>query len=76
MCEVVLFLASDSRHVESFDIIVTALAVAIDSIVDGALVVLLEHLHMHDVLADKGFLADADDLVFSVFVENNDVIDV
>ena len=74
--DVVLFLTCDGWHIEALDIVVTAFAVAIDCIVDGALVVLLEHLHMHDVLADKHFLADADDLVFSVFIENDDVVDV
>ena len=74
--DVVLFVAGEGGDVEALDKVGTFLAVAIDDVVGGALVVFLEHLHMEHVLADKDFLCHADDFVLAVFVEDDNVVDV
>ena len=76
LCQVVFLVAGDARHVESLDEVESLLAVTIHHVVGRALVVLLEHRHMHHVLAHENLLRHTNDLVFSVFVEDNQVVDV
>ena len=52
------------------------LAVAVYNVVYGTLVVLLEHIDIYHVLAHEQFFAHLDNLVFTVLVEEDDVIDV
>ncbi len=51
--DVVHLVACHRRHVESLDEVFALLAVAIHTVVDGSLIVLLEHLHMEDVLSHE-----------------------
>ena len=85
--EVILTVARDAGDVEALDVEGTVAAVAIDGVVDGAGVVLLEDGDMDDLafallglralrLAHEDLLANADDLVGAVLVEDDDIVDV
>ena len=76
LCEVILLVASHGGHVEALDEILSLAAVAVNHVVDGAAVVLLEHRHVEDVLAYENLLGHTDDLVLTVLVENDDVVEV
>ena len=74
--EIVLLVASHGGHVETLDEVLPLSAVAIDHVVDGAAVVLLEHRHVEDVLPYEYLLGHADHLVFTVFVEDDDIVEI
>ena len=74
--EVVFAVAQNRGQRETLDIIIALAAVSIDDVVDGSFVVLLVDLHVLDVLAHENFLGHTHHLVFSVFVEDNDVVEV
>ena len=74
--QVVLLVAGHRRHVEALDEAVALLAVAVDDVIDGARVVLLEHVEIEHVLAHEHLLCHADHLVLAVFVEDDDVVEV
>ena len=74
--QVVLAVSGDGGHVEALDVVVTLASVAIDGIVDGSLVVLLEDAQPHDVLADKQLVGNADYLELAILIEDDDVVDV
>ena len=76
MREVILFVARNARHVEAFAIGESLQSVAVCHIVNGALVVLLEHLDVYDALPDKHFVGYTNHLIFAVAVEQDDIIDV
>ena len=52
------------------------LAVTINTVVDGALVVLLEYLDMKDVLAHEYLVCHLGDLELSILIEDDDVVEV
>ena len=85
--QVVFAVAGDGRHVEALDVVVAVFSVAIDHVVDCALVVSLEDGHVDDFrfpffglaffrLAHERLVGDADDLVRAVAVEDDGVVDV
>ena len=76
LCQVVLLVASHRGNVESLDEAGALLTIAVNGIVDGARVVLLEHVDIHDVLAHEEFLGYAYNLVFTVFVEDDDIVEI
>ena len=74
--QIYLTVACDSRHVETFDITGAHFPVAVYHIIDGALVVLLEHTQPDDVLAYKEFLCDTHHLELTVTIEDDDIVNV
>ena len=74
--QIVLLIARHRRHVETLDEAVAFLAVAIDCIIGRTGVVLLENVEIEHVFAHKHLLSHTDNLVFTVFVEDDDVIDI
>ena len=76
LCQVVVLAHGHCRHEETLYKGGTSLAVAVDNIIYSALVVLLEHLHMQNVLAYKYLVGSTYHLVFAVFEEDDDVVDV
>ena len=85
--EIVFAVVCDARHVEALDVVRPILAVAIHHIVDGSLVVFLEHGDVHDLgflllglrafgLTDVHFLRHTRHLVRSVAVEDDHIVDV
>ena len=76
MCHIVFPVASDGGDVESLDVVEARLSVAIDHIVDGTLVVLLEYIHVQHVLAHEELVRHTHHLVTSVLVEQDDIVDV
>ena len=68
--------AGDGGHVETLDVVRSCLSVAIHHVVGCARVVLLEHLHVQDVLAYEQFLGHAHHLHLAVAIEDDDVVDV
>ncbi len=74
--DIVQLVAGHRRHVESFDEIITLFSIAINAVVDGALVVFLEYLYVEDVLSYEYLVGHLHDLEFSVFIEDDDVVEV
>ena len=74
--EVILAVADDGRHEETLHHVSTARTVAVDHIVDGALVVFLEDGDVEDILPDKHLVGHTHQLVFAVAVEDEHVVDV
>ena len=84
---VVFAVVHDAGHVETLHIERGSLSVAIDHVVNRALVVLLEHRNMDDFrfsllgfgtfrLADENFIGHARHLVSSVAIEDNDIVQI
>ena len=76
LCQIVLLVASQRGHVEALHEVVTLLTVTIDCIIDCARVALLEHGQIEHVLTHEDLLCHADHLVFTVLVEDDDVVEV
>ena len=74
--QVVFLVARHRGHVETLDEVPAFLAVAIDGVVDGTRVVLLEHAEVEHVLAHEEFLGHTDDLVLAVLIEDDDIIEI
>ena len=74
--DVVELVARHSGYVESLDEVVALLAITIYAVVDGSLVVLLEHLNVEDVLAHEYLVGNLGYLEFSILVEDDDVVEV
>ena len=74
--QVVLTVADDRCDVEALDIICTLPSVAIHHIIYSALVVLFEHTHMEDVLANENLVGHAYHLERAILVYQDDVVDV
>ena len=75
--EVVFLVTSDAFHGEAFHIMRCAiLAVTIDDIVGRAVIVLVEHMHMDDLLSHKEFRLKLGYHVLTVFMEHDDVVHV
>ena len=75
-CEVVFAVAGHACHVKAFDITGSALAVAVNNVVDGAAVVLFKHLQPQNVFAHKYLVGHANHLVFTVAIEDNYIVEV
>ena len=76
MREVVFLVAGESCNGEALHIDNAALTVLIEHIVDGAGIVALEYAEILNVLAHIELVGNAYELVFSVFVEDDDVVDI
>ena len=50
-------------------------AVAVNTVVDGALVVLLEYLYMEDILANEYFVGYLGDFKLTILIKDDDVIE-
>ena len=74
--QVVLLVAQQACGGKALDVERAALAVAINHVVDGALVVFLEQSHPEHTRADEHLLRHLDNLVPAVLVEEDDVVDV
>ena len=51
-------------------------AVAVNTVVDGALIVLLEYLYMEDILTDEYLVCYLGDFKLAILIEDDDVIEV
>ena len=74
--DIVELVARHGGYVESLDEVVALLAVAIYAVVDGSLIVLLEHLYVEDVLTHEYLVGNLGYLEFSILVEDDDVVEV
>ena len=85
--EVILAVTGHTRHVESLDVGHTRLAVLVGGVIDGARIVLLEHRHMNHLhlallrlatfrLTNEHLFCHLDDLIRTILVEDDDVVDV
>ena len=85
--DIVLPVAGHGSHVEALDVAHTRVAILVADIIYRALVVLLEHIQIDDFrlamvalaafsLTHKHFLRHLDNLVSSIAVENDDVVNV
>ena len=74
--KVVIPVAGNGNHIETLYVVRTFFAVAINCIVNGTAVVALEHLHVHDALANKHFVGNMDDAILAVAEENDDIVKV
>ncbi len=76
LCQVILFVARDTGNRKPFDVVGSCLSVAINHVVDGSLIVLLEDIRVENIFANEHFLAYFHHLVLPVFEEDDDVVDV
>ena len=74
--DVVLAVAHNGGHGKALDVSGAFLAVAVAQVVDGALVVLLEHVGIEYVLAHELLVGHRGDKVASVAEEDDDVVQV
>ncbi len=74
--EVVLFVAYESGGGKAFHIIVSGLAVTVDYIIYSSSVLLAEDGDMQGVGADEHFLGDLDGFIFTIFIEDDDIVDI
>ena len=70
--DVVLLVAGDASHREALGVVHAALAVAVDHVVDGALVATVEHVHIEEVLAEEGLVLHLGDAVLAVAADHYD----
>ena len=87
MCQVVFTVAGDGSYIETLDVIETVLAVPVGDIVNRPFVVAYENCGKDDIglflfslasfrFAHERLVADTDDFISSVAVENNGIVDV
>ena len=74
--EGILLIAGHATNREALGISRSARAVAVNDVVDGALIALLEHRHVNDVGSDKLFIADLGDQHGSVASNHDHVVNV
>ena len=74
--DIILLVTGDGGYVEPFDIIRSGLSVPVDDIINRPFVILLEHLHVQDTLADEHLVGNADDLILAIPIEDDDIIEV
>ena len=74
--QIVLLITGDAGHVESLDEAISFLAITVDRIISGTGIVLLEDIEIEHVFAYEHLLSHTDNLVFAVFVEDDDVVEV
>ena len=76
LCQVVVPVSRNAGHVETLDEVSAFFAILVHYIINSALVILLEHLHVNHVLAHKYLVGHPDNLELSVLIEDDDVVDV
>ena len=74
--DVVLLVAGDARHREALGIVDAARAVAVDHVVDGALVAAVEHVHVEQVLAEEGLVFHLGYAVLAVAADHDYLAEV
>ena len=76
LCQVIFLVTCQTGGGKTFHKVCAVTSVAVDHIVYGALVVLLEHVKIEHVLTHKQFVGHLDHLVTAVLVEQDNVIQV
>ena len=76
LCQGILLVAGHPTNREALGISRSARAVAVNDVVDGPLIALLEHRYVNDVGSDKLFIADFGDQHGSVASNHNHVVNV
>ena len=76
MSEIVFAIAGHRGHIETLDVTITFASVSVNDVVNRTFVVLLIDLQVLNVLTDENLLGNTHDLELSVFVEDDDVVDV
>ena len=76
MCHVIFAVAYYGSYSKTLDVVRAFFPVAVDNIVNGAFIVLLEYVGIEDILADKLLIRYRSDDVTSVPEENYDIIKV
>ena len=74
LSEVIFLITRHAGDVEALHEIDTLLTVSINDVIDRAFVSTMEDSYMEDVGADKRLFAHADNLVFAVLVEDDDIV--
>ena len=75
--EVVFLVAGDTLHGKTLHIMRrTVLAIAIDHIIGGTIVILMEHIDMNYLLSHKEFRLQLDHRILTVFMEDNDIVQI
>ena len=74
--DVIQLVAGHGGYVESLDEVIALFAVAVNTVVDGALIVLLEYLYMEDILTDEYFVGYLGDFKLAILIKDDDVIEV
>lgn len=74
--DVIQLVAGHGGYVESLDEVIALFAVAVNTVIDGALVVLLEYLYMEDILTDEYLVCYLGDFKLTILIEDDDVIEV
>ena len=73
---VIFLIACDRSHVEAFDIVRSRLSVTINDVINRTLIVLLKHLYVKYTLTHKYLVGNSDNLILTITVEDNHVIEV
>ncbi len=73
---IVFLVADDIGNCKTLDVRSCRLSIAVNHIVDGALVVLTVHCHIYYALAEECLVGHFGNLIFSILVNYNDVVDV
>ena len=76
LSQVIFFVASYAGDIEALHIINASSTVAVNDIVDGTGIVLFEDIDVDDIRSDEYFLRYANNLVLSVAVEDNNIVDI
>ena len=73
LSDVVLLVASNAGYIESLRVADSSLALAINHIVDSALVVSVKETHMDDILTEECLLRYLGDEIFTILADNDDL---
>ena len=76
LCHIVFTVAYHRRYIETLDIVESFFPVTINHVIDRTLVVLLEDIHVENVLAYEQLVRNTYDFIFSVFIEDNHIVDI
>ena len=76
LCQVVLLIASYCTHSKAFNIIAFILTIAIYGIVDSAFVILSPHTYVQYILAHIDLISHLNHLIFTIFVEDDNIVHV
>ena len=74
--QVVLLVTCDTRDGETLDVIITHLTITVNHVVNRTDIVTLEDINIKDIRADKHLLGDPYDLIGSVTIEDDHVVDI
>ena len=74
--KIVFFVAGNTRYEKAFPIVYSALSIAINDVVDGAFISFLKDVDMQDIGAYEQFIGYLNNLIFTILIEDNDIIDI